>query len=159
MFQTYTIKVFHDKNPMHIALYARLQFCGLLGSSSPSQSTSKCGSVVPVVPTDVTFLERGIWWDTRDTWGVMASWSFWISASKVLTEILSSLELDDEGTVDWCPTEPSRCTGPGGASVCGIGLEACSVWMADKDIDYVLRGMLDTNSIDLCVGSYLTTTR
>lgn len=30
---------------------------------------------------------------------------------------------------------------------------------AEKDIDYVVPGMLDTNSIDLFVGSYLTTTQ
>ena len=64
------------------ALYHIDQLRGFSGSDSESQSTSKAGSVVAVVRTEVVFLEMGWPRDALDSWGVsdfsgsspLASW-------------------------------------------------------------------------------------
>ena len=58
--------VLQDIKPMVTPLYHIGQFLGFAGSSSSSQSTSKSGSVVPVVPSEVLLRERAGPRDTID---------------------------------------------------------------------------------------------
>ncbi len=91
--------------PMVRPLYHKGQFLGFMVSVSSSQSISKLASVVPVVPMDVAFPERGGLLVTRDICGVSAfsrssKW-FWI-------EIVSAM--DSSEWEDW--TECAVCGGP-----------------------------------------------
>lgn len=84
-----------DINPIVKPLYHNGQFLGFSVSSSCSQSISKTGSVVPVVPMDVALRERGVP-PTRDVCGVSA---FSGSSQWSWTEIVSAIEasaLEDE---------------------------------------------------------------
>ncbi len=90
---TTTTQVLQEMNPMVMPLYHIGQFLGFVGSSSPSQSTSKSGLLVPVVPTEVALRDNGGLVETRESWGVKG----FSGSSGPCTEAISRFEfLEDE---------------------------------------------------------------
>ncbi len=121
---TYTTHVDHDMKPMARPLYHSGQFLGLAASFSSSQSTSKFGSMVPVVPMDVALRERVGRLVTRETCGVSAfsgssNWS-WMEMV-----VIESTDLDE-------------------AVECIVWGEALSAGLKDMFSGVVKRIMTDT---------------
>ena len=108
-----------------MALYLKVQFFGLAGSSSPSQSTSKLGSEVAFVGIVVTRSDNDIWPDTRDARAVKAlpsALSAWVSAEETDSAIVSASREASLGQLSW-----------------EIDVELCDDILRPKELGDILR--------------------